>query len=556
VWVDDDDFPPYIGTGSEDYFGDAWGIRYLSGPSFGASSMQGHRTCNYRWHFMDFVPFAKRMRMTIENYGPNGQGPRGQYDYSSTAFWYQAEPTPPFGQLRGVAFTGGDDPSAAPKKMEYDPAAFRAVDAEYVRTYGLGIIFAEQAETLCAGAVAAGKAAIVTDALRPYEFDRERAVDFGKVAQGARLGELALDSAADGVYYARIYTAKEESIAELTLERGGQMLPIAARPQPHVLELGGVFLAKGPQPVKLVAATEGRAIFDCVQLEPAPRFQDAVEAEELAVVRATGGAELPKPSAPLRGVSAGRVLTFHAGGAERGFVVRLEKRPALAYVLGARMMRGPDAGIIQAFVAGAPIGPRFDLYAAERALGPSIGPLGPVPAGATEVELRVVGHNERARGFDAELDYFRWEPTILGPGSIEGVWAQVVGTRGCEYRAQDLGPAYSDGHQFWVQPCDLKGWVDIALEIPHAGTYEISARYVKSWDYASVQAFLDGAPAGGVTDLYAPTVVPVEPLVLCTRELAAGRHVLRFQAVAHNAESKGYLMGIDHVCVKAAAENR
>jgi len=49
------DFPPYIGTGSEDYFGDAWGIRYLSGPSFGASSMKGHRTCNYRWHFMDFI---------------------------------------------------------------------------------------------------------------------------------------------------------------------------------------------------------------------------------------------------------------------------------------------------------------------------------------------------------------------------------------------------------------------------------------------------------------------------------------------------------------------
>ena len=96
VWVDDDDFPPCIGTGSEDYFGDAWGIRYLSGPSFGASSMKGHRTCNYRWHFMDFIPFTKRMRMTIENYGPNGQGPRGQYDYSSTAFWYQAELTPPF----------------------------------------------------------------------------------------------------------------------------------------------------------------------------------------------------------------------------------------------------------------------------------------------------------------------------------------------------------------------------------------------------------------------------------------------------------------------------
>ena len=124
VWVDDDDFPPYIGTGSEDYFGDAWGIRYLSGPSFGASSMKGHRTCNYRWHFMDFIPFTKRMRMTIENYGPNGQGPRGQYDYSSTAFWYQAELTPPFDELRGVKYTGGDDPAGKPVTMEYNPTAF------------------------------------------------------------------------------------------------------------------------------------------------------------------------------------------------------------------------------------------------------------------------------------------------------------------------------------------------------------------------------------------------------------------------------------------------
>ena len=116
VWVDDDDFPPYIGTGSEDYFGDAWGIRYLSGPSFGASSMKGHRTCNYRWHFMDFIPFTKRMRMTIENYGPNGQGPRGQYDYSSTAFWYQAELTPPFERVarRQVSLAETTPPASRP----------------------------------------------------------------------------------------------------------------------------------------------------------------------------------------------------------------------------------------------------------------------------------------------------------------------------------------------------------------------------------------------------------------------------------------------------------
>jgi len=149
-----------------------------------------------------------------------------------------------------------------------------------------------------------------------------------------------------------------------------------------------------------------------------------------------------------------------------------------------------------------------------------------------------------------ELDYLRWEPSILGPGTAEGIWAHVVGKQHCEYRPQNLGPAYSGGHQFWVQPCALNAWVDIAIEIPRAGSYEIVVKYTKSWDYATVQALLDGKPLGPVTDTYSPTVVSADPLTLGKLNLTAGRHVLRFQAVGHNPESKGYLMGIDHIIVK------
>lgn len=550
VWVDDDDFPPYIGTGSEDYFGDAWGIRYLSGPSFGASSMKGHRTCNYRWHFMDFIPFTKRMRMIIENYGPNGGGPRGQYDYSSTAFWYQAELTPTFEQLRGVKFTGGDDPNGKPTTMEYDPKAFTDITTESLRTYGLGITFAQQAEVLLADAVKAGQAKVVTDAARSYEFDREQAVSFGAVTAGQKLAGLKLTVGADGVYFPRIHTAQEAGIAEISFESGGKVLPIVAKSKPHVLQLQGLFLTKGEHSVSLVAVTEGQGIFDCLQLEPATRFSEAIEAEELTVVRALGGAALPRLSDPVVGVSAGRVLEFRAEKAGQGFVLSLGKRPALPYVLGVRPMMGPNAAVIQGFVAAKPIGPQFDLYAAKHQLGPSILPLGPVPAGATEVEIRVVGHNDQSQGWQVELDYFRWEPSLLGVGTTEGIWAQVVGTRDCEYRGQDLGAAYSGGHQFWVQPCRLNGWVDIALEIPRAGSYEFFAKYTKSWDYATIQAFLDGKPLGQPVDTYAPTVSPGDPVTFGKNELTAGRHVLRFQAVGHNPESKGYLMGIDHVIVK------
>jgi hypothetical protein len=550
VWVDDDDFPPYIGTGSEDYFGDAWGIRYLSGPSYGASSMQGHRTCNYRWHFMDFIPFAKRMRMIIENYGPNGQGPRGQYDYSSTAFWYQAEPVPPFDQLRGVKYTGGDDPSGKPSVQEYNPKVFSDITTDTVRTYGLGITFAQQAETLLAEAVKAGKAKIVTDALRPYEFDREQAVDFGKVEAKTKLAEITLKTPSDGVYYPRIYTAPESHIADISLEQDGRSLAIESKSKSHALQLGGLFLTRGEHRLGVVATTAGRAIFDCLQLEPAKRFTDAIEAEELQMVRATGGADMPRPSAPIAGVSAGRVLEFHGGKAGQGFVLDLGKRPALPYVLGVRPMLGPKAGHIRAFADGKPFGPQFSLYAKDRKLGPSILPLGPVPSSATEIEIKVVDNNEESQGFDVELDYIRWEPAILGPGTADGVWAQVAETHDCEYRAQDLGPAYSGGHQFWVQPSNPSAWIDIAIMIPKAATYEFVAKYTKSWDYARIQASLDGKPLGPVADTFAPTVVPADPLTLGKLELTAGSHILRFAVAGHNPESKGWLMGIDHVIVK------
>ena len=550
VWVDDDDFPPYIGTGSEDYFGDAWGIRYLSGPSFGASYQTGHRTANYRWHFMDVIPFSKRMRMTIENYGPNGQGPTGQYDYSSTAFWYQTEVTPPFEKLKGVRFTGGSDPAAVPVKMEYDPGVFSPITRENIRTYGRGITFARQAEVLLADSVKHGKGRIVTDALCPYEYDREQAVAFGRVEAGATLAAFTLSVQSNGVYHPRIHMAPLTGVAELSLEIAGKVLPVVGRPSLQEIELQGVVLAKGDHPVRLVALKAGEAIFDCLQLQPAKRVADAIEAEDVAVVRTTGDAPLPKVGDPVQGVSAGRFLEFLPTKAGQGAVLKPGKRPALPYVLGVRPLVGPDAGIIQGFVGGKAIGPQFDLHAAAAAPGPSILPLGSVPSGATEIEIRVVGRNPLSTGWKVGLDYFRWEPCLLGPGTMEGIWAGVIGRQDCNYQGQDLGESYSGGHQFWVMPCNLNSWIDVAIEIPRSGTREFVVKYTKSWDYARIQAFLDGSPLGAEVDTYAPTVVPDEPTVLGQRDLTAGRHVLRFQAVGHNTASQGYLMGIDHVIVK------
>jgi hypothetical protein len=110
-WVDGEAVPSLRGTGLEDYFGEAWGLRQTNGAYSGASLFEGgypgaRSTC-YRWHVADPVRFRKGLRVEIEHegvaFGPDGKD-RGNNnerpdEYSSVAFWYQLEPHAPFPPL-------------------------------------------------------------------------------------------------------------------------------------------------------------------------------------------------------------------------------------------------------------------------------------------------------------------------------------------------------------------------------------------------------------------------------------------------------------------------
>lgn len=549
VWVDGDDWPCFIGTGSEDYFGDAWGIRYLNGPSWGCSLQTATRTCNYRWHFMDLIPFEKRMRMTIENYGPNGIGPRGFYEYTSTAFWYQAEVTPPFEQLRGVTFTGGRDPNGKPEKLTYGAPLFRNLDAGALRTYGKSMHHVLEAEDLLRNSVRQGVGQIVTDAGAPYELSRERGVDFGTVQPGAVLAGFELDISEEVVYQPEVFLAPVENAGEVTLEVAGQWVDIADRPEPGVLRLKPVLLPRGKVNAKFMGAKAGHVIVDGLRLTSVPRVQGAMEAEHMTVAAVTDGAEPPAPSAPLDGASAGRLLSWAAGAVGQSITLELPS-PSEGRVLGIRVQQGPSAGIVQAYVNGNPAGPVFDLYAPENRLSEVVFPLGVVPAGTREVEVRIVGKNPASSGLRLDIDYFRWEPQIISSDSAEGVWAMVGAVRGGAYQVQPLGPEFSAGHHLWIQPSSRNASADVVFHVPEAGEYELAVRLTKSWDYAIVQMELDGVQVGPRVDCYSPTVVRSEEIPLGRVSLSAGRHVLTFRAVDKRRESQGYLMGVDDLIVR------
>ncbi|MBN1419565.1 MAG: DUF2961 domain-containing protein [Planctomycetes bacterium] len=87
MWIDGENFPSTIGTGSEDYFGYAW---CSNEPFFNAYHNQplceGPGNGNYssvnRFQIPDNVPFHKSIRVTIEAYN------RGSVTYAATTYWY------------------------------------------------------------------------------------------------------------------------------------------------------------------------------------------------------------------------------------------------------------------------------------------------------------------------------------------------------------------------------------------------------------------------------------------------------------------------------------
>ena len=109
-YIDGEVVPSLQGTGSEDYFNDAWGFRPRTGPWFGQPRWQGDETGDsgvcYRWHVLDPVRFQQSLRLTIEHKGNYTDDLDAWYlerpDFlNSVAFWYQTGLPKRFGALPG-----------------------------------------------------------------------------------------------------------------------------------------------------------------------------------------------------------------------------------------------------------------------------------------------------------------------------------------------------------------------------------------------------------------------------------------------------------------------
>jgi hypothetical protein len=107
-YIDGEDIPSLQGTGSEDYFNDAWGFRQRTSVWFGQPRWQGwkagdHGIC-YRWHVLDPVGFTQSLKVTMEHKGNRANSEEAWFIerpdfFSSIAYWYQLGQPKPFGGL-------------------------------------------------------------------------------------------------------------------------------------------------------------------------------------------------------------------------------------------------------------------------------------------------------------------------------------------------------------------------------------------------------------------------------------------------------------------------
>jgi hypothetical protein len=140
IYVDGETAPSLHGTGSEDYFSDAWGMREDENPFYGCPLQEedyqaGSKATVYRFHIPDPVPFRKSIRVTIEHGHAND---RSDY-FSSLAYWYQSEPHKSFPPLPPVE-----------KRLPYafdSPADFIAPDWEKLAAAG-GPVFEDKKKGL------------------------------------------------------------------------------------------------------------------------------------------------------------------------------------------------------------------------------------------------------------------------------------------------------------------------------------------------------------------------------------------------------------------------
>ncbi len=130
----------------------------------------------------------------------------------------------------------------------------------------------------------------------------------------------------------------------------------------------------------------------------------------------------------------------------------------------------------------------------------------------------------------------------------ESLVPTATGTAPVVVQTDCCGVMWSGNAQLWFKAAKAGDYMVLTINVPTAGSYDLSASMTKAPDYGIVALAVDQTPLGQPFDGYNAGGVTVNPSVdFGTVQLSAGQHQLTFTVTGKNASSANYLVGIDYL---------
>jgi Protein of unknown function (DUF2961) len=133
---------------------------------------------------------------------------------------------------------------------------------------------------------------------------------------------------------------------------------------------------------------------------------------------------------------------------------------------------------------------------------------------------------------------------------IEGqsLVATATGTAPVVVQGNCCGVTWAGNAQLWFQASAAGQYMVLTVNVPQAGTYDLSAAMTQARDYGIVGLAVDGTPLGQPFDGYHANTVTIDFGVdFGSVALTAGTHKLTWTLTGKNPASINYLVGIDYL---------
>ena len=550
-YIDGEKTPSLVGTGTEDFFTDAWNLRLFTNQNAGVTICEPKgvdcRMTAYRWHLHAPVIFRKSLRVEIERRSfidieDPASGRLKTYDFkfrpdffSSVAFWYQREVARPFCPL---------------------PPLEQRVNPE------LWIEVKEMADRIaCSAGV---KPVVVSN--RTCQDKRMFYVANDRI--GSWL-EVPLEINEEGQYSISVFQVlfRQYGTWKVTLSGGGQtrvLNPALDFYDPYVC-------LKENWPESQVYGTVREGKLGVVRLVPGRytlRFE-CIGANPLARVKETGkpGYSLAMDAISLRRLPWDQMDTWWAA-----YQAEEERRGAASVRTAQETVQSlSEAAIRFARDTGSPPQSLDELVHKPARLGQAAGHWPYLPDAAVPADPW--GQDYRYQrpglfnpwGFDvysvrgnsrAPATWIgNWDTPFRFSGAIEGESLRVADRSGKttavaqEITASSVPPLSGGKHLFlrFGGPGDRMTFV-----LPPAikrGRYTAVLSTLASWDYGIAVWKLDGQQLGPMVDGYSPTTW--RRVTAAARVTLADRaHELTVEMVARHPQSTGYCAGLDAVLLR------